>query len=149
MITRNPILIIVYCLSCIGISVFTLSAFTQIIRQYLAVNYEYQMELVAVTGQVGFQWFFMWSCTWGQRIQYMLVALSVSMIGSLILLPLVYYSEIATVSAVNALGYFVGVVLVIFVIHHLLIVKNRLPGMLSLTWILYRALLLVFLVYPR
>jgi len=146
---RSPLQQIAFCIFCISISAYALSEFVQIIQKYLAVNYDFKMEIIAVTGQVGFQWLFMQSCIWAARLQYMLLALTVSMIGSVLLLPLIFYNWLATVSSSFAIGYFACVVLSIFIIHHCLIRQNKFPARLSLTWILYRVLLMAFLLYPR
>jgi len=139
----------VYLLFCIGISAFALGSFAQIIQEYLTVEYDYRMEALIVTGQVGFQWLFMRNASWSERKEYMVIALTVSAIGSSLLLPLIISAYIFSVSAVVATGYFFLVVGVIFVTHHVLIKKMKLPSMLTLTWVLYRVLLLVYVIFPR
>ena len=113
------------------------------------VHYDYMAEAVMVAAQVLFQWLFMTRCGWNDRIRYLFVALTASMIGSLLLLPLVIMSHLATVSALSATIYFFVVVGIIFMIHHRLIVINALPTALSFTWVLYRLLLLLFVTVPR
>ena len=147
--TRNIALIAAYSCFCIGISSYALSAFAKIIQEHLAVHYDYRMEMIMVTGQVVFQWLFMLQSCWRLKIRYMLVALTVSMIGSLMLLPLIFYNLLTPVSALNAVCYFFTVVLAIFIVHYALIKKYNLPPRLTLTWVLYRCLLLAFVIYPR
>jgi len=113
------------------------------------VRYDYRMEMVMVVGQVAFQWLFILRSSWMAKVRYMLIALTVSMIGSLMLLPLLVYNQFTVVSAFHALCYFFGVVLVIFAIHYVLIKKYDLPRYLMTTWLLYRCLLLILVVYPR
>lgn len=138
-----------YLLSCIAMSTFALSSFATIIQKYLAIHHAFWMETIMVVGQIGFQWIFMPALLWFDRFRYMTIALSVSMAGSLMLLPLIVYHWYLPVIPIYALGYFAMVVTTMFVLHHRLIETRFFPSHLSLTWILYRALLLVFLIYPR
>ena len=102
-----------------------------------------------VMGQVGFQWLFMAKCSWLERKVYALIAITVSMIGSLLLLPLIAYNQIFTVSALEATAYFFVVVGIIFVVHHLFLTRQKLPIFLTFTWVVYRLLLLIYVVFPR
>jgi len=83
-----------------------------------------------------------------RRKKYAVIALSVSMIGSVLLTPLLAYGRIVGVSEIPAIGYFSGVVAIIFLTHHKLIKQATLPTVLTLTWVLYRILLLVYLIIP-
>lgn len=149
LISQNILLNITYLIWCIGLSSFTLNAFTQMIPNYLAVHYDYKLEMIMVTGQVGFQWLFMQDSSWLQRYRYMFIALTVSMTGALMLIPLLIYNWMVPISPITALIYFFCVVFAIFIIHHTLIKKESLPPRLTLTWVLYRCLLLAFVTFPR
>ena len=118
---KTPALVL-YVFWCIGISSFALSSFTTIIQEYLAIQYDYSAEALMVMGQVGFQW--------------------------LLILPLVAYHNFFTTSSVWATVYSFIVVGVIFVIHHRLVVRKKLPTILTYTWVLYRLSLLIYLVFP-
>jgi len=138
-----------YIIWCISISAYSLGSFAKLVQAYLAVHYDYMAEAVMVTGQVGFQSLFMTRFGWNDRVRYLFVALTVSMVGSLMLLPLLIVSYFGTLSALCATIYFFVVVGIIFIIHHQLIVTNSLPTALSFTWVLYRLLLLLFVTVPR
>ena len=142
-------LLVVYLAFCAGLSAFALGSFAKIIQSHLAVRYDYRTELLMVVGQVGFQWLFMLRSSWAARRTYAILALSVSMIGSVLLLPLIAIHSALAVSPLFATAWFSGVVGVIFLIHHALIVWLKLPPYLTLTWVLYRLLLLAYLLVPR
>lgn len=143
------LLLVAYLVFCAGLSAFALASFAKIIQRFLAVGYDYRTELLMVVGQVGFQWLFMLRTSWAERRTYAVVALSVSMIGSLLLLPLIVIHNASAVSPFFATIWFFGVVGVIFLIHHTLIVREKLPPHLTLTWVVYRLLLLAYLMVPR
>ena len=138
-----------YIIWCVGISAYSLGSFVEIVQSYLAVHYDYTTEGIMVVAQVGFQWLFMFRSSWEERVRYLFVALTVSMIGSLLLLPLLLQNSLSSVSAAGATSYFLVVVGIIWRIHHRLIIRNSLPPMLSCTWVLYRFLLLLFVLVPR
>ena len=148
-IPRSLLLRIAYISWCVGLSAYSLGSFVQIIQSYLAVHYDYKTEGIMVIAQVGFQWLFLTRSSWEERVRYLFIALTVSMVGSLMLLPLLLYNSFSTVSAVSATAYFFVVVGIIFIFHHRLIMRNSLPKILSCTWVLYRFLLLLFVLVPR
>ena len=141
--------LIVYLCFCVAISGFILGSFAKIVQEYLTTTYDYRTEGLMVLGQVVFQWLFMGKASWLERKKYGIIALTVSMIGSLLLFPLIAYHNIFTVSVLFATVYFFAVVAFIFVIHHSFISTEKLPTILTYTWVLYRILLLVYLVLPR
>lgn len=145
----RTLLLVGYLVFCAGLSAFALGSFAQIVGQYLAVRYDYRTEFLMVVGQVGFQWLFMRHATWTARRTYAFVALTVSMIGSLLLLPLLAIHRASAVSPMFATAWFFGVVGVIFVIHHAMILRLKLPARLTLTWVLYRLFLLAYVMVPR
>jgi hypothetical protein len=144
-----PIALSLYLLVCALISAFALSSFGEIIQQYLSIQYSFATELFMVIGQVGFQWLFMLSKTWADKKSYMVVALTVSVVGSLMLLPLILFHSIYDVPSLIAVIYFFTVVVTIFALHFHLIQKLRLPKLLTITWVIYRLLLLSYVVVPR
>lgn len=141
--------LVLYAAWCVGISGFALGSFVQIIQQVLAVRYDYMTEMMVVVAQVFFQWLFMLRSSWEERVRYGFLALSVSMIGSVMLLPLLLYHGAYTVSAFAAIVYFFVVVGTIFLIHCHLVKEEELPQILTVTWVVYRALLLAFVLLPR
>lgn len=145
---KIPALFAYFCF-CVLISAFALGSFAKIVQEYLSTTYDYSTEGIMVLGQVAFQWLFMGKASWSERKTYAVIALTVSMIGSLSLLPLIAYHSIFAASSTWATAYFFVVVGVIFVIHHRLVVRKQLPAILTYTWVLYRFLLLFYLVFPR
>jgi len=147
---RNSLLQqVTYLVLCVVIAAYSLSSFVEIIREYVAIRYSYRDEALFVVGQVGFQWLFMRYSSWAERKRYMFIALTISMIGAVLLWPLLICYRVLPLPVVGAISYFVLVVCVIFVMHHRLIIANSLPRILTGTWILYRLLLLLFIVSPR
>lgn len=128
---------------------FALGSFAKLIQPYLVVAYDYRTEALMVCGQVVFQWLFMVRCSWPERKTYAVIALTISGLGSFLLFPLLAYAAIWGAQAAAALAYFSGVVAIIFVAHHRLIRRERLPNILTATWVLYRLLLLAYLTLPR
>ena len=133
---------------CVLLSSFILNAFSQLIPKYLTVRYDYKFEMIMVIAQVGFQWLFMITSSWNQRISYMFIALTVSMVGSLLLIPLLLFNSLILVSQETAVIYFFVVVFTIFLLHYKLLRRYSLPFHLTLTWILYRSFLLAFVTFP-
>jgi hypothetical protein len=70
------------------------------------------------------------------------------MFGSMLLIPLLAYSSIFEISEIAAVGYFFGVVAILFLAHHKLIKSEKLSSILTLTWVIYRLLLLAYLIIP-
>jgi hypothetical protein len=138
-----------YVCFCVAVSAFALGSFAKIVQEYLSTTYNYTTEGGMVLGQVAFQWLFMVKESWSERKAYAIIALTVSMVGSLLLLPLIAYHSFLAISSIWATAYFFLVVGVIFVIHRRLVVQKQLPAILTYTWVLYRLLLLVYLVFPR
>jgi hypothetical protein len=134
---------------CAGVSALALSSFANLVQEFLAIPYGFVSELTIVLAQVPFQWAFMYSTSRRAKRDYMVVALSVSMAGSLLLIPLLILNALAAVSALLAVGYFTLVVGTIFVIHFKCIVALRLPKILTMSWVFYRILLLIYVLTPR
>jgi len=146
---RSSTLTTLYVTCCIGGSGFALGSFVQIVEPFLAVRYDYWMEVFFVLAQVPFQWIFMRCSSWRFRWRYALLALSVSLVGSIALLPLLFYHHRFGVSPSGATLYFFGVVAVILVLHAFAIAHERLPRILTVTWVVYRLGILAFLLIPR
>lgn len=141
--------LILFLLSCVLFSAYALSSFAKIIQSYLAVEYSFTTELVLVMGQVPFQWLFIWKRPWKDKVNYMTIALGVSGFGSLLLFPLLVLEYFLVIDPIYATSYFFFVVGVIFVIHCLLIFIQGLPKILTISWVIYRILILVYVLVPR
>ena len=125
----------------------TLAAFAAIIETYLAVHYDYRLEIGMVTGQVLFQWALLWQKPREDKLSYAWILIAVSALGAILLWPLLVFVPGATPLA--AIAYFFGVVGIMFAVHWVLVSRYALPSWLCATWVLYRLLLLVVLVRWR
>ena len=125
----------------------TLAAFAAIIQAYLAVHYDYRLEIGMVTGQVLFQWAFLWRWPREDKYSYAWILIAVSALGAMLLWPLLLVAPGAT--PLVAIAYFFGVVGVMFVVHWRLVSRYALPKWLCATWVLYRLFLLAILVRWR
>jgi len=122
----------------------SLGTFAAIIQPYLAVRYDWRFELGMVTGQVLFQWAFLWRRSWERRLSYAWILLAVSGLGGLLLLPVGALATSLT-PATATLGFF-AIVGFMFVVHWVLVARHGLPKWLCATWVLYRLLMLTVLV---
>ncbi len=125
----------------------TLAAFAAIIETYLAVHYDYRLEIGMVTGQVLFQWALLRQKPREDKLSYAWILIAVSALGAILLWPLLVFVPGATPLA--AIAYFFGVVGIMFAVHWVLVSRYALPSWLCATWVLYRLLLLVVLVRWR
>ena len=126
----------------------TLAAFAQIVRDYLAVDYDLWFELGMVIGQVLFQWAVLWRRSWTDRLDYAVILLLVSGLGAALLWPLLVWHHLAQVQPLAAVVWFFAVVAVMFAVHVRLVRRAALPLVLCLTWVVYRLLILA-VVLPR
>ncbi len=122
----------------------TLAAFATIIERYLAVHYDWRLEVGMVMGQIGFQWAFMFRRPREEKLSYAWILVCISSLGAVLLWPLVLFGN--GVAPLRAIAYFFAVVGVMFVAHWVLVSRYALPKWLCATWVLYRLFLLGFLV---
>ena len=125
----------------------TLAAFAAILQSYLAVHYDYRLELGMVTGQALFQLAFLWRWPREDKLSYAWILIAVSGLGAVLLWPLLAFVPRAT--PLVATAYFFGVVGIMFVVHFALVGRYALPKRLCATWVLYRLFLLAVLVRWR
>lgn len=124
----------------------TLATFATIIAAHLRIQYDFWFELGMVIGQVLFQWAVMWRRSWTERIRYAFVLIFVSLLGATLLWPMLgYHLRVSTLSPLLATAYFFGVVGVMFAVHWWLVKKReKLPVILCATWVVYRLLILAY-----
>jgi hypothetical protein len=125
----------------------TLAGFAAIIQSYQAVHYDYRLELGMVTGQILFQWAFLWRWSREDKLSYAWILIAVSALGAVLLWPLLVFARGST--PIVAMAYFFGVVGIMFVVHWLLVGRYALPKWLCATWVVYRLFLLAVLVRWR
>lgn len=132
-------------LGCIIFTAFTLSQFSQLIQSFLAIPYDWKLELALVTGQLVFQFPFLYRKPFAVKLVYFENMLMVSLIGSLLLIPLLLVNHFYTLPIEVNVIYFALVVATLFFEHRRRIKQLQLPEYLCYTWILYRLLILPFI----
>ncbi len=126
----------------------TLATFASIVQPYLAIHYDVRFELGMVIGQVLFQWCFLVRKPWTDKLDYAFLLVGISSLGAALLWPLLLWHRFAGVGPDVAVAYFACVVMIMFGVHLRLVKLRRLPGLLSLTWVCYR-LIILFVVVRR
>ncbi len=125
---------------------FTLHQYAKLIQHLISINYNWQFEFFMVVGMLAFQYFFIYEKPWSLKLEYYFNMLLVSLLGSLLLWPLIIINHFYTCSdAVNCI-YFFTVVLIMFFVHKQRVAKLSLPVCISYTWVLYRFIILIFII---
>ncbi|UTN04727.1 hypothetical protein L0669_02205 [Flavobacterium bizetiae] len=102
-------------------------------------------EVALAFGQIVFQSLFILNFNKQTIINYAGNLMTVSLMGSLILLPILIVSQLIIIPAIIILGWFAITVLIMFAEHFRRIKILKLPYYLCYTWILYRILALFFI----
>lgn len=142
---RPLIIRILIMLSCLLFTAFTLSQFSLLIASFLRIPYDWKLELAIVTGQMVFQFPFLYKKTFAVKWVYFENMLMVSLIGSLLLVPLILVNHFYQMPIEVNLVYFAAVVITLFFEHRRRIKRLQLPEYLCYTWVLYRLLILPFI----
>lgn len=129
----------------IAVTAATLNQFALLIAHLLTIDYDWKFELAMVIGQVLFQMIFLWKHSVAEKITYTEALLTVSFIGSILLLPIIVLNHYYPQTDIINLVYFFGVVSIMFLIHWSKVHRLRLPWWLCFTWVLYRLIILVFI----
>ena len=130
---------------CIAVTAATLNQYAQLIQHLIHIKYSWQFELGMVTGMLFFQYPFIYKETWQSKLNYYFNMLIVSLIGSLLLFPLLILNHYHTYSDTFNLLYFFAVVLFMFFNHKQRVSRLKLPVFISYTWVLYRVIILIFI----
>jgi hypothetical protein len=131
---------------CITITAFTLSKYAKLVQHLLNINYNWLFELLMVLGMIVFQYLFIHKKTWSIKLDYFFKMLLVSLFGSVILWPLLFLNYFYNIIDIGNVSYFFGVVIAMFFIHKNIVAKMKLPFYLSYTYILYRFIILLFII---
>ena len=142
---RPMVLRLLIMLGCIIFTAFTLSQFSLLIQSFLAIPYDWKLELAIVTGQLVFQFPFLYRKSFDVKWVYFENMLIVSWIGSLLLIPLLLMNYVYPLPIEVNVIYFALVVATLFFEHRRRVKNLRLPEYLCYTWILYRLLILPFI----
>lgn len=102
-------------------------------------------EVLLATGQIGFQALFIRKIDNQKQLNYIGNLITVSIIGSLLLLPIVFLNSYFELNDYFILGWFGLTVNFMIYEHYRRISLLELPKYLTLTWILYRILALVII----
>jgi len=132
-------------LLCLGITAYTLSQFALLIQHYLIIPYDWKLELAIVTGQLVFQFPFIYNKPLTLKILYYENMLMVSLIGSVLLMPLIAVNRFYNLDPLINLGYFGIVVSILFSEHYRRVKKLQFPPYLCWTWVLYRLIILTII----
>jgi hypothetical protein len=130
---------------CIAFTAFTLSRYALLIQHLLSVKYNWQFELLMVTGMLFFQYPFIYKKSRMLQLEYYYNMLLVSLMGSFLLWPLLLLNYFYHYSDTTNLIYFFAVVLFMFFEHKRRVAKLLLPVFISYTWVLYRCIILIFI----
>ena len=102
-------------------------------------------ELILALGQIIFQSIFLLKLDKKTMINYAGNLMTVSLMGSLILLPIVLLNEVIILPKNLILGWFASTVLIMFMEHFRRIKILNLPFYLSYTWVIYRIIALLLI----
>jgi hypothetical protein len=130
---------------CISVTAITLNQYAQLIQHLIKIKYGWRFELCMITGMLLFQYPFIYKKSWSQKQYYYFNMLLVSLIGSVLLFPLLLLNFYSNYSDTFNLLYFFIVVLAMFLIHKKRVAALGLPVMISYTWVLYRVIILIFI----
>lgn len=132
--------------ACIVITAFTLSKYAKLIQHLLSIEYNWQFEIRMVLGMLIFQYPFIHKKTWSIKLDYFFKMLLASLVGSAMLWPLLLANSYVHFSDTINIIYFFAVVTIMFFIHKNIVTKMKLPFYLSYTYILYRFIILLFII---
>ena len=130
---------------CMAVTAITLSQYAQLILHLINIKYNWQFESGMITGMLFFQYPFIYKKTWSLKRDYYFNMLLVSLIGSVLLFPLLILNFYSNYSDAFNLSYFFTVVLLMFFIHKRRVAVLKLPLLISYTWVLYRFIILIII----
>jgi len=123
----------------------TLSRFANLINHLINLDYNWQFEFFVVLGMIIFQYPFIYKKWWSLKLNYYYNMLLVSLIGASLLWPLLILNQYSNFSDTFNLLYFFAVVMLMFFDHKRRVTKLQLPVFISYSWVLYRLIILIFI----
>lgn len=145
MLPFNPLTRFLYLVAALFFTACTLSIYVVPLQQFMAIHYSFYFELGMVSGQLFFQSLFIFRSSFKDKYQYAYHLLTVSLLGSLLLWPVILAGYCTGLHPYFYLAYFFAVVLFMFFEHRRRLNLLQLPLFLSYTWVLYRSLILIFI----
>lgn len=133
-------------LACIVFTALTLNSYAKLIKHLLSINYNWQFELLMVLGMLVFQYVFIYYKNLNVVLKYFFKLLLVSLLGSVLLWPLIIINACLAIKDIVNICYFFAVVQTMFFVHKNIVTKMQLPFYLSYTYILYRFIILIFII---
>ena len=130
---------------CMVLTAITLSQYAQLIQHLIKIKYNWQFESGMITGMLFFQYPFIYKKNWSLKLDYYFNMLLVSLIGSILLFPILIFNFYSNYSDTFNLSYFFTVVLLMFFIHKKRVAALKLPKLISYTWVLYRVIILIII----
>ena len=101
-------------LFCIAFTAVTLSKFATLIQQLIKIKYNWQFELFMVIGMLFFQFPFIFKKKISQKAVYYYNMLLVSLLGALLLWPLLALNRFYKMADIINIAYFFAVVFIMF-----------------------------------
>jgi hypothetical protein len=124
-------------------TVFTLFYFSELLSNLPKSNIA--REFILAIGQMVFQSLFLLKKDKKTILNYLGNLMTVSLLGSLILVPMIFLNSIIKLPEIVILGGFACTVLIMFLEHSRRIKILELPKHLTYTWVLYRIIALVII----
>lgn len=103
-------------------------------------------EILLTIGQIVFQWLFLLKCDNKTILNYIGNLTTVSLIGSLLLLPILIISSFVSIHPLIVLTYFGVTVLLMIKEHYRRTQLLELPKYLTITWLVYRIIALLIII---
>ena len=132
-------------LFCMAVTAATLNQYAKLIQQLIKIKYDWQFELCMVLGMLFFQYLFIFKQPWQLQLDYYFNMLLVSCFGSVLLFPLLILNHYYFFGDTLNVIYFFAVVMFMFFNHKKRVAKLKLPVFISYTWVLYRLIILIFI----
>lgn len=143
---KPTLLKILFSIICILTTAFTLNLYATFIQHLLSIKYNWMFELIMILGMLLFQLMFVYKKNIHTIITYFSRMLFVSLVGSILLWPLLITNKYYNLTDVVNVGYFLLVVVAMFFIHKNIVTKMKLPSYLSYAYILYRFIILLYII---
>ncbi len=134
---------VIYILLVTLLTAITLFKYAELITLLPKANFS--RELVLAFGQIGFQYLFIQKISKQKQLDYLGNLVTVSIMGSLVLLPVLLLNHFMLVNEYIILGWF-GLTVNLMILEHYRRTKIlELPKYLTITWILYRIIALIMI----
>ena len=125
------------------VTTITLFYFSEMISTLPKTNIA--RELLLAVGQMFFQSLFLFKKDHKTILNYLGNLMTVSLMGSILLMPLLFLNSIITIPETLILVWFGVIVGLMFLEHFRRIKILELPNYLSITWVVYRLIALIFI----